>query len=132
MSRSRSAFVALIKGRTISPGTTFLSRIPMSVPRPTRTPENSAVIQSPIGTKYRITPSATSTAAAITTSRNEPKSIETSPVLPDEERRKNRAPLDRRLSAPATPHHPSIAVVAHHFDRLARRHVVPLGDHVDT
>jgi hypothetical protein len=50
-SRTSPALLALMKGRTISAGLTFRSRIPISVPMPTRTPEKMAVIQSPIGTK---------------------------------------------------------------------------------
>jgi hypothetical protein len=43
--------VALMSGRTMALGTTLRSRMPMSVPMRTRTPEKIAVIHSPMGTK---------------------------------------------------------------------------------
>jgi hypothetical protein len=76
ISSSMPAFVALISGRTISPGGIFRSRIPINAPSPTRTPEKIAVIQSPIGTKYRNKPiSAIATPAASTIPRPTNSSI---------------------------------------------------------
>ena len=49
------ALCAVISGSTIAAGFTLRSRMPMSVRNETRTPEASARIQSPIGTKCRNT-----------------------------------------------------------------------------
>ena len=45
--------VAVIKELTITPGGTFLKRIPTNSNNPTRTLEKIAVIQSPTGMKYK-------------------------------------------------------------------------------
>ncbi len=51
MSMFRPAFVALISGRTTSPGAMRRNRMPMRIEMRTRTPDAMAEIHSPTGKK---------------------------------------------------------------------------------
>src|SRR2546430_2248107 len=114
------ALVAWIIGYTIFFGSTLRNRMPNSVPKCTRTPEENAVIHSPIGTKWKKIEAATKNPKMRTSTTGPPMS-----PIPRSLRRRPGTELRSR------PDDDTHAFGAHHDDRRPGLHPVAFGRDVD-